>query len=217
MNLAPLFIEKCSTSPAMAFPGTVVQVLGNHEVPASAVRVTTAIVALFFCRGPFAILWVIAFVVIYSLDAVSCDFPSPSLWPSAHVCKEVFKSHPSLTDGDSSPSVIAILTMPFIETSIFHCSPNRPLWSGRPAFPVSVSYVSSAHLDSSFFLEAPTRFSEAIPEIPSSDSCCIAADADALPYGLPSPVICESFGNRESPESFSHEVDKIPCLMDSHD
>ena len=76
---------------------------------------------LFGSRGPFAISWRIAFVIIYSLYA-------ESFWTRAHVFVEVGEILPAFAESYSSATIIPIGRVARTSASLFYSAPKNVFW-----------------------------------------------------------------------------------------
>jgi len=84
----------------------------NHDKPCYSL----VSLLLAFCR-PFAIIWFVIAVVIYSLNGVFW-------WALSHVFNEAIKRLPSLTNGNTAPAIIRPCFACTIVAAVKHSSPN---------------------------------------------------------------------------------------------
>lgn len=82
------------------------------------------IITLLLARGPFAVIWRVAEIVILTFNSVFWS------WPSPHILHERREAGPSLANGDTSPSVIFISRVVRVLASLTQCLPREVL--GRP-------------------------------------------------------------------------------------
>lgn len=93
--------------------------------------------------SPTAIAWFVITVVIYAIKGFSFR-------AFAHICVEVFKRHPSFTDGNASSTVDRIGGIPLVRATPTHSGPQMMLCGSR----LPMSKVSGF-----FYLQTPARAS----------------------------------------------------------
>jgi len=86
-------------------------------------NIMTCIIKLFNIICPSAILWSIISIVINAVDGRSLE------WPISHVCIEILKRFPSLTNCNSASAIIFKHLSMRISTPCSHPQPSSILWS----------------------------------------------------------------------------------------
>jgi hypothetical protein len=101
-------------------------------------------------RNPTTVFFTVASVVV---DAVNRH----SRRTQAHVFKKAFEIHPSLANGDSSPTVPSPLVGLGVRTSLHHSIPGVVGWRVLPAFSVSVRLKPLRRLGASIWRTSARR------------------------------------------------------------
>jgi hypothetical protein len=121
----------------------------------------------------------------------------------AHICKEVFKSLPAFTDGDSSSSVVFERILRWNCASTPHALPNAVGWSWPDhLFGISGLSVSSGGTAYSASLETPAAIYFTRSQMITTNSFLGTASAYAEPI-----VPCDLLYYGESSKGFSSKVD----------
>ncbi len=108
-------------------------------------NIVSCIVGLFCACSPSAIRWFIVSVVVYAINFMFWG------WKSPHVCKEILKGIPTVTDFDSTTTIIFIKRIFRIITSFFQSLPSIILTAIRHT-------VCSQPTHKHFFMNALARF-----------------------------------------------------------
>lgn len=126
---------------------------------------------LFLARGPSAVLWRIAFVVIYAIKGGFLK------WDWKHIFCKAFKRTPFIADSNASATVIMVVAGILVIAPLVHAAPNVVSASfGLPMGGESPSRGFRA------YAAATLCFPE--PEIPAWDIFDVPTIAFAFPYGF---------------------------------
>lgn len=92
------------------------------------INLASAGVALLFLRGgPPAVARLVVAVVVYAVKRVF------RRWSAPHVCEEILKDMPPLTDFDPTTAITSIPTSFWVAASLAHRGPSHPLLAGPQA------------------------------------------------------------------------------------
>jgi hypothetical protein len=176
----------------------------------------TPIAALLFACCPATVIWRILSIIIYSVERMSLG------WPVSHIHQEGLKTLlPSLTDYDSTASIVHKIWVIRIIASLAHRFPSRVLDG------ICVT-VNRAPFGSNFFPQASTASAMSVSYRMSIDDFLVPAIATAqdtrscahaswspvsaglLQHGPPSEAFSDhSFGGSDDD---SHMQGFLPCL-----
>jgi len=130
--------------------------------------------ALLFARGPFYILWLVAFFVVNSLDGKALRF-----W--SHILEKILKLKPSFADRNSPATVIFESSVVWVSTAINHAKPCGVLNGSFPRFIVTVLGRYESY---NFISKAATRRSFEPPKAVIKDRFLSSAIAKAQAYSF---------------------------------
>ena len=147
---------------------------------------------LFSLRNPTAIIWIITFIAINSIQRMFGGAFS-------NIGKKILKLIPSFTNCYSSSAVTKIISIIRIQTSATHFLPT---YVGYAWAVLRMSRVAMSYFRRAFYLKAPTRFGA----IESKRISANSANCSALTFAKPKNNSICSFGgfsdNKPSSKAF---------------
>ena len=168
----------------------------------------TLISPLLLCRSPSAVVWVIPFAGVYSVDGVS------ACRCCAHVKKERFKTFaPPFAHINSPSSVERVIGAARVAATLAHQPPSVVFLCGIPA--VWVAALPMPHvLDAGHFpMQAPARMSVTGSEFVRPNDAIRATRAAAYPCNRRSSRvevwgICTPANNKQATKYLTGKIDK---------
>ena len=159
-----------------------------------------AISTLLFGANPSAISGLIVALVV---DAVNRQASRPP----THVCKEIGKDHPSITNGNSAPAVIGKAFVLRARAPLNHPAPNAVL--GLICSGAAWRQSSCRSRCCSLRPKAPARRCISISQIDARHNARPSAIAGAPPTSPPRGGFLRNFNNGKTPELLAGQVDQF--------
>lgn len=150
---------------------------------------------LLMLRGPSAILFGISFGIFDAINRMFCR------GARSHICIEIFKHSPTLTDSEPSLSIIFESLSGWIGAAPQHVMPDGIFWRMAQA-------MCSGALDCSFHSKAPARLGIAGTQISGRHKYFFSAIADTAPFRtfFASGIIWDILSRQKTAKSPSSEV-----------
>lgn len=174
-------------------------------------KVVIALIALLFFIGyPVAVIWGVAFSVIFSINRSAIK----RHWQ--HVFGKTFKATPFIANGNAARPVFWVVVAVLVMAALNHTGP----------YSVSASIglaVSGGFIACGFTSDAPTTFSLTESEINPWDIFSLAAIALAFPYRAPVFINPSQRKNDKSAETHTEKISpysahfKPLCFASSED
>lgn len=159
------------------------------------VAISSPVPALLFCRRPTAIPRLVVAVVIDTVDAVLAG------WARPHVGDKICNVSPSLTDGDSTTTIVVIAFVEKVVAASKYFSPNKILVA-------IIQPMTPQKFRACFGASASATFCVPGGKIASLDNQNGTALTSATPVGSRTLAVCSQFfvgkrSNSEKSECFA--------------